>query len=119
MPLPSVRVYLVGYIIYIIDCHMCQDIFGRIYILNRRLPYVSKVALPLKTLIFYIYRLRGTMNKQETIPQIEFFLHQEIRARWALIQSRNGLHICIKINQRNSSIFIRIHEQILLSYFVK
>jgi hypothetical protein len=36
------------------------------------------------------------MNKQETIPQILFFLHQETRVRYALIQSRNGLQVCIK-----------------------
>jgi hypothetical protein len=36
-----VRVYLVDYIFYIIDYHICQDIFGRLYILYNRLPYIS------------------------------------------------------------------------------
>jgi hypothetical protein len=57
----SVRVYLVGYILCIIDYHICRDIFGRIDIMYCRLPYVSRGALPLKTLVLYIYRPRGTM----------------------------------------------------------
>jgi hypothetical protein len=36
----SVRVYLVGYIFCIIDYHICQDIFDRLYILYNRLPYM-------------------------------------------------------------------------------
>jgi hypothetical protein len=56
-----VRVYLVGYILCIIDCHICRDIFGRIDIMYYRLPYVSGRVLPLKTLVLYIYRSRGTM----------------------------------------------------------
>jgi hypothetical protein len=55
------EVYLVGYILCIIDCHICQDIFGMLYIMYCTLPYVSRGALPLKTLVLYIYRLRGTM----------------------------------------------------------
>jgi hypothetical protein len=38
----DVRVYLVGYIFCIIDYHICQDIFGRLYILYNRLSYMSK-----------------------------------------------------------------------------
>jgi hypothetical protein len=57
-----VRVYLVGYIFCIIDYHICRDIFGRIDIMYCRLPYVSRGALPLKTLVLYIYRPRGTMQ---------------------------------------------------------
>jgi hypothetical protein len=37
----GVRVYLVGYILCIIDYHICRDIFGRLYILYNRLPYMS------------------------------------------------------------------------------
>jgi hypothetical protein len=37
----TVRVYLVGYIFCIIDYHICRDIFGRLYILYNRLPYMS------------------------------------------------------------------------------
>jgi hypothetical protein len=37
----TVRVYLVGYIFCIIDYHICQDIFGRLYILYNRLLYMS------------------------------------------------------------------------------
>jgi hypothetical protein len=51
----TVRVYLVGYIFYKIDCRICQDIFGRIDIIYYRLPYVSGGALPLNNLILYIY----------------------------------------------------------------
>jgi hypothetical protein len=58
----SVRVYFVGYIFCIIDYHICWDIFGRIDIMYCRLPYVSRGALPLKTLVLYICRPRGTMQ---------------------------------------------------------
>jgi hypothetical protein len=58
----GVRVYLVGYIFCIIDCHICQDIFSRIDIMYCRLSYVFGGALPLKTLVLYIYRSRGTMQ---------------------------------------------------------
>jgi hypothetical protein len=44
-----IRVYLVGYILCIIDYHICRDIFGRIDIMYCRLPYVSRGVLPLKT----------------------------------------------------------------------
>jgi hypothetical protein len=57
-----VRVYLVGYIFCIIDCHICRDIFGKIDIIYYRLSYVYRGALPLKTLILYIYLPRGTMQ---------------------------------------------------------
>jgi hypothetical protein len=72
----DVRVYLIGYIFCIIDCHICQDIFGRIDIMYCRLPYVSRGALSLKTLVLYIYRSRGTMqyNQQPTIIPNLFFL---------------------------------------------
>jgi hypothetical protein len=53
---------LVDYIFCIIDYHICRDIFGRIDIMFCRLPYVSRGALPLKTLVLYIYRLRGIMQ---------------------------------------------------------
>jgi hypothetical protein len=57
-----VRVYLVGYIFYIIDCHICRDIFGRIDIMYCRLPYVSRGALLLKTLKYSIYTGRETQT---------------------------------------------------------
>jgi hypothetical protein len=53
---------LVGYIFYIIDCIYVWDIFSRIDIMYCRLPYVSRDVLPLKTLVLYIYRSRGTMQ---------------------------------------------------------
>jgi hypothetical protein len=56
-----VRVYLVGYTFCIIDYHICRDIFGRLDIMYCRLSYVSRGTLPLKTLVLYIYRPRGTM----------------------------------------------------------
>jgi hypothetical protein len=58
----GVREYLVGYILCIISCHICRDIFGRIDIMYCKLPYVSRSVLPLKTLVLYIYRPRGTMQ---------------------------------------------------------
>jgi hypothetical protein len=63
----SVRVYLVGYIFYIIDCHICQDIFDRIDIIYCRLSYVSGGVLSLKTLVHYIYRSRGTMQYNQQL----------------------------------------------------
>jgi hypothetical protein len=57
----DVRVYLVGYIFCIIDCHIYQDIFGIIDIMYYRLQYVSGGIFPLKTLVLYIYWPRGTM----------------------------------------------------------
>jgi hypothetical protein len=63
----TVRVYLVCYIFCIINCHICWDIFGRIDIMYSRLPYVFRGALPLKTLVFYIYRPRGTMQYNQQL----------------------------------------------------
>jgi uncharacterized membrane protein len=62
-----VRVYLVGYIFCIIDCHICRDIFDRIDIMYYRLSYVSRGVLPHKTLVLYIYRLRGTMQYSQQL----------------------------------------------------
>jgi hypothetical protein len=50
----EVRVYLVGYIFYIIEYHIYQDIFGRIDIMYYKLPYVSGGVLPLR-LLYSIY----------------------------------------------------------------
>jgi hypothetical protein len=66
----GVRVYLVDYIFYIIDCHICRDIFGRIDIMYCRLSYVSKGVLPLKTLVLYIYRPRSTMQDNQQLYAI-------------------------------------------------
>jgi hypothetical protein len=66
----DVRVYFIGYIFCIIDCHICQDIFGRIDIMYCRLPYVSRGVLPLKTLVLYIYRSRGTMQYNQQLYTI-------------------------------------------------
>jgi hypothetical protein len=55
MTVGDVRVYLIGYILCIIDCHLCQGIFDIIDIMYYRLPYVSECVLPFKTLILYIY----------------------------------------------------------------
>jgi hypothetical protein len=63
----SVRVYLIGYIFCIIDCHICRDIFGRIDIMYYRLSYVSRGALFLKTLVLYIYRSRGTIQYNQQL----------------------------------------------------
>jgi hypothetical protein len=59
--LEDVRVYLIGYILCLIDYHICQDIFSRIAIMYYRLPYVFRCSLPLKTLVLYIYRPRDTI----------------------------------------------------------
>jgi hypothetical protein len=69
----DVRVYLVGYIFYIIDCHICRDIFGRIDIMYFRLPYVSRGVLPLKTLVLYIYRSRDTIQYNQQLYAIYSF----------------------------------------------
>jgi hypothetical protein len=66
----NVRVYLVGYIFCIIDCHICRDIFGRIDIMYCRLPYVSRGDLFLKTLVLCIYRPRGTMQYNQQLYAI-------------------------------------------------
>jgi hypothetical protein len=58
----DVIVYLVGYIFCIIDCYIYRNIFSRIDITYYKLSYISGSALPLKTLVFYIYQLRGTMQ---------------------------------------------------------
>jgi hypothetical protein len=50
----DVRVYLICYILYIINWYICGYIFGRIDIVYYRLPYVSWDVLPLETLILYI-----------------------------------------------------------------
>jgi hypothetical protein len=76
-----VRVYLVGYIFYIINGHICQDIFGSIDIMYCKLPYVSRCVLSLKTLILYrilslktlilyIYRSRDTMQYNQQLYTI-------------------------------------------------
>jgi hypothetical protein len=71
----TVRVYLVGYIFCIIDCHICRDIFDRIDIMYSRLPYVSRGVLSLKTLVLYIYRSRGTMQyNQQSYPIYSFYM---------------------------------------------
>jgi hypothetical protein len=71
----DVKVYLVDYMLCIIDCHICRDIFDTIDIIYCRLPYISGGVLSLKTLRLYIYRLRGTM--QPTIICNLFFLQIE------------------------------------------
>jgi hypothetical protein len=65
-----VRVYFVGYIFYIIDCHICRDISSKIDIMYCRLPYVSEGSLPLKTLVLYIYRSRDTMQYHQQLYTI-------------------------------------------------
>jgi hypothetical protein len=70
----GVREYLVGYILCIISCHICRDIFGRIDIMYCKLPYVSRSVLPLKTLVLYIYWPRDNAI-QSTIIHNLFFLH--------------------------------------------
>jgi hypothetical protein len=58
----DIRVYLICYIFSIIDCHICRDIFNRIDIMYCRLPFIFGGVLPLKTLVLYIYWLRGTIQ---------------------------------------------------------
>jgi hypothetical protein len=51
----DVRVYLIGYTICIIDCHICQDIFDKINIMYYKLPYVYEgVLLPQDSYTLYI-----------------------------------------------------------------
>jgi hypothetical protein len=51
--------FLATFNIYI---YMCQNIFDKIYIIYYRLSYVSEGVLLLKTLILYIYQLKGTIQ---------------------------------------------------------
>jgi hypothetical protein len=86
----DVRVYLIGYIFCIIDCHICQDIFDRIDIMYCRLPYVSRGALTLKTRVLYIYRSRGTMQYNQQLYTIySFYSTQSIRF-WKDLEGLSG-----------------------------
>jgi hypothetical protein len=58
---------LVDYILCIIDYHIYQDIFGRIDIMYYILPYVFRGALPLNTLVLYIYRPRDTIQYNQQL----------------------------------------------------
>jgi hypothetical protein len=49
IPYVTVRVYLIGYIFYIIDYHICQNIFDRIEIMYYMLSYIFRGALSIKT----------------------------------------------------------------------
>jgi hypothetical protein len=56
------RLILQSHRLWCSRCHICQDIFGRIDIIYCTLPYVFRGVLPLKTLVLYIYRPRGTIQ---------------------------------------------------------
>jgi hypothetical protein len=58
----DIRVYLIDYILYIIDCQICPNIFDMINIIYCGLSYVSRAVLPLKAIILYIYRPRATIQ---------------------------------------------------------
>jgi hypothetical protein len=62
-----VRVYLLGYIFCIINCHICWNIFGRIDIMYYRLSYIFRCVFPLKTLILYIYWSRGIIQYNQQL----------------------------------------------------
>jgi hypothetical protein len=62
-----VRLYLVDYIFYIIDCCICQDIFGRINIMYSKLSNIFRGVLPLKTLVLYIYRPRDIIQYNQQL----------------------------------------------------
>jgi hypothetical protein len=68
----DVRVYLIGYILCIIDYHIYWDIFDTIDIMYYRLPYVFRCLLLLKTLVLYIYRLRGIMQYNQQLYVIQY-----------------------------------------------
>jgi hypothetical protein len=76
----DVRVYLIDYILCIINDHICRIIFGRIDIIYNRLSYVSRCTLPLKTLVLCIYQPRCTIqyNQQPIIICNLFFLHKRL-----------------------------------------
>jgi hypothetical protein len=42
-----------------------------------RLSYVSRGALPLKTLVLYIYRLRGTMQYNQQVIYSSYTTHTQ------------------------------------------
>jgi hypothetical protein len=95
-----VRVYLLAYIFCIIDCHICRDIFGRIDIMCCRLPYVSKGALPLKTLVLYIYRLRRPMQYDQPTNNYK----KSILSTWSILPTRYPIRFR---SSKSSTAFIR------------
>jgi hypothetical protein len=60
----GVKVYLIGYILYIIDCYIYQDIFDTIDIMYWRVSYVSGCILPSR-LLYSIYTGQETHNTIE------------------------------------------------------
>jgi hypothetical protein len=46
--------------------YVFRGIFGRLDIMYHRLSYVSACASPFKSLVLYIYWLRGTMKHQSS-----------------------------------------------------
>jgi hypothetical protein len=74
----DVSIYLVCWILYIIDCYMTQDIFCRIDIMCCWLPYVFGYILSLKTLVLYIYRwiifFLQSKQQQKNIAKFKAYL---------------------------------------------
>jgi hypothetical protein len=87
----DVRVYLIGYIFCIIDCHIYRNIFGRIYIMYCKLPYVSRGALPSRLCTLYIPGERHNAI-QPTIIRNLFFLHHEVPWNKIIQMSKRVLH---------------------------
>jgi hypothetical protein len=66
-----VRAYLVGYIFYIIDCHICQDIFGRIDIMTT--ICIQRCLAPQESCTLYILVERDNAIQSTNIHNL-FFL---------------------------------------------
>jgi hypothetical protein len=108
----DVRVYLVGYILCIIDCHICRDIFGRIDIMYYRLAYVSRSALPLRTLVLYIYRPRGTIQYNQQLYVIYSSYTEDAEDMSVQVTLNFKITIKLKDNDIVTSIYL---ELLLLS----
>jgi hypothetical protein len=63
-----------------------------------RLPYVSKGALPLKTLVLYIYRPRGTMQYNQQLYAIYSFYTHDIPSHFVI-----GL---LQVNKNHMRVFL-------------
>jgi hypothetical protein len=67
----DVRVYLVVYILCIIDCHICRDIFGRIILCIVYYHMYLELSCPSR-LLYSIYRSRGTIQYDQQLYVIYY-----------------------------------------------
>jgi hypothetical protein len=75
---------------YHILSYVSGGIFGRLDIMYHILSYVSGGALPLKPLVLYIYRLRGTMN-QSSNYSLACHVRRQPQLQGAQLPGKEGL----------------------------